>query len=161
MKKCARCRKEYDGYWHNNKRCYTLESGLWTALHLNIFMRHPNTMELCERTSFAGVIQTGFDKNGKRVTYELSERNTRLPNGLKLREIAKMKNNGEQTIIVTSHTKKSAVLLAHRMFNRWRQENFFQYMKQNFALDEISGYGVEQDDPERLVTNPKKQPYYK
>ncbi len=45
--------------------------------------------------------------------------------------------------------------MAHRMFNRWRQENFFQYMKQNFALDEISDYGIEQDDPERLVTNPR------
>lgn len=93
--------------------------------------------------------------NGKKVTYELSDRNTRLPNGLKLREIAKLKKNGEQTIIVTSHKKRSVVLLAHRMFSRWRQENFFQYMKQNFALDEISDYGVEEDDPDRSVTNPK------
>ncbi len=102
----------------------------------------------------------GFKKrsmviDGKKETYELSERNTRLPNGLKLREIAKRKKNGEQTIIVTSHQKRSAVLLAHRMFNRWRQENYFQYMKQNFALDEIGDYNIEEDDPERLVTNPK------
>lgn len=102
----------------------------------------------------------GFKKrsmviDGNKVTYELSERNTRLPNGLKLREIAKRKKNGEQTIIVTSHQKRSAVLLAHRMFNRWRQENYFQYMKQNFALDEIGDYNIEEDDPERLVTNPR------
>jgi len=104
-------------------------------------------------------VRAGFKKrsmviDGKTVTYELSERNTRLPNGLKLHEIAKLKNNGEQTIVVTSHTKRSAVLLAHRMFNRWRQENYFQYMKQNFALDEIGDYNVEEDDPDRLVTNP-------
>lgn len=92
--------------------------------------------------------------DGKERRYTLSERNVRLSNGLKLREIAELRDDGGQTIILTSHYGHPAVLLAYRMFERWRQENFFRYMKENFALDALVDYNVEPDDLHREVPNP-------
>lgn len=92
--------------------------------------------------------------DGKERRYTLSERNVRLKNGLKLREIAELREDGGQTIILTSHFDKNVVLLAYRMFQRWRQENFFKYMKENFALDALVDYKVEPDDIHREVPNP-------
>jgi len=95
--------------------------------------------------------------DGKERRYTLSERNVRLRNGLKLREIAELRDDGGQTIILSSHFDKNSVLLAYRMFERWRQENFFRYMKENFAIDALVDYDVEPDDPLREVPNPARK----
>lgn len=94
--------------------------------------------------------------DGKEVSYVLSERTTRPCKGLKLREIAELRDDGGQTLIVTSHFDEAAVVWAYRMFARWRQENFFRYMLGNFELDALVDYDVEQDDPERDVPNPAR-----
>ncbi len=94
--------------------------------------------------------------DGREVRYTLSERTVRL-DGLKLREIAELRDDGGQTIFLTSHFDQPAVLLAHRMFGRWRQENYFRYMKENFALDALVDYGVVPDDPDRMVPNPARK----
>jgi hypothetical protein len=95
--------------------------------------------------------------DGRDVTYTLSERTVELSSGLKLREIAELRDDGGQTHVMTSDFKSDPVLLAHRMFGRWRQENYFRYMKENFALDALAGYGVEADDPLREVPNPARK----
>jgi hypothetical protein len=41
------------------------------------------------------------------------------------------------------------------MFERWRQENFFKYLRQEYALDALVEYATEPDDPARQVPNPK------
>jgi hypothetical protein len=42
------------------------------------------------------------------------------------------------------------------MFSRWRQENFFRYMRHEFALDHLCTYEVEPADPKRMVTSPER-----
>jgi len=74
-----------------------------------------------------------------------------------MREIAELRDDGGQTIFVTSHFEPPAALLAYRMFERWRQENFFRYMKENFALDALVDYETDADDPERETKNPKRK----
>ncbi len=41
------------------------------------------------------------------------------------------------------------------MFERWRQENFFKYLREEFALDALIDHGVVPDDATREVPNPK------
>src|SRR5580658_10871288 len=41
------------------------------------------------------------------------------------------------------------------MFERWRQENFFKYLSEEYALDALVDYRVEPDDPAREVPNPR------
>jgi Transposase protein len=104
-----------------------------------------------------GFAEQRLQIEGREVRYTLSERPIRLRNGLRLREIAELRDDGEQTIFVTSHVEHPGVLLAYRMFERWRQENYFRYMKENFALDALVDYGVEADDPQREVPNPARK----
>jgi len=40
------------------------------------------------------------------------------------------------------------------MFDRWRQENFFKYLREEYALDALVDYAVVPDDPARDVPNP-------
>ena len=40
------------------------------------------------------------------------------------------------------------------MFDRWRQENFFKYLREEYALDALAEYAAVPDDPNREVPNP-------
>lgn len=98
--------------------------------------------------------------DGKTVEYTLSEKTrARVGKGLTMREIAILRPDGRQTLILTTHKKEHypAAFLACRMFGRWRQENYFKYMKENFALDALVDYDFELDDPAREVPNPARK----
>jgi hypothetical protein len=43
------------------------------------------------------------------------------------------------------------------MSERWRQENYFRYMREEFDLDALADYQVQPDDPTRTVPNPKRR----
>lgn len=95
---------------------------------------------------------------GKEIEYRLHERSVAfLGDKLWLRQVSRLNPSGHQTHIVTSRQDLSAVTIAYRMFERWRQENFFKYMSAEYALDALVDYDVEEDDPERLVPNPKRK----
>jgi len=64
------------------------------------------------------------------------------------------KGKEHQTHIVTTRRDLPAVQVAWRMFERWQQENFFKYMRQEFAIDALVQYATEPADPERVVPNP-------
>ena len=44
--------------------------------------------------------------------------------------------------------------MAYRMFDRWRQENFFKYLREEYALDALVEYAAVPDDPMREIPNP-------
>jgi len=95
---------------------------------------------------------------GRRVSYALHDRHIRLLNGrLRLRQITRLGTEGHQTPIVTSRFDLPAVELAYRMFERWRQENFFKYLKEEYALDALADYETEAEDPARSVPNPERR----
>src|SRR6202008_5002752 len=45
----------------------------------------------------------------------------------------------------------------NRMFERWRQENFFKYMREEFLLDALVDYQIEPEDPTRTIPNPERR----
>ena len=47
--------------------------------------------------------------------------------------------------------------VAYRMFERWRQENFFKYLREEYLLDALADYQVEPDDPARSIPNPARK----
>jgi hypothetical protein len=65
--------------------------------------------------------------------------------------------DGHQTHILTSRFDLPAGEIAARMFNRWRQENYFRYARAHFALDALDSYTTVDDDPKRSVPNPAKR----
>jgi len=91
-----------------------------------------------------------------RVTYELHDTTIVVGRGFEMRQVTRRKGD-HQTRIVTTRTDLEAKEVAWRMFDRWRQENFFKYMRQEFAIDALIEYATEPDDPDRLVPNPARQ----
>ena len=77
-----------------------------------------------------------------------------LKGKLRLRQITRLMENGHQTPILTSRRDLPAAQLAYRMFDRWRQENFFKYLREEYALDALVEYATVPDDPTREVPNP-------
>jgi hypothetical protein len=43
------------------------------------------------------------------------------------------------------------------MFSRWRQQDFFRYLRAHYGLDALDAYATVADEPDRLVPNPAKR----
>ena len=72
-----------------------------------------------------------------------------------LREVRVLRDDGRQTPILTNRVDLNAVEVAYRIFNRWRQENYFKYMRDEFALDELAEYGAEEVSEDIDRPNPE------
>jgi prepilin-type processing-associated H-X9-DG protein len=93
-----------------------------------------------------------FDR--REVKYLLADQGIRLLSGaLRLRQVTRLSDD-HQTQIVTSRRDLSAVEVAYRMFERWRQENFFKYLREEYALDALADHRAVPADPTREVPNP-------
>lgn len=104
-----------------------------------------------------GVFQTvDGTVEGRAVSYELAEKTVRVLPGFKMREVRRLRPGGKQTAVMTTRWKTRAIELAWRMFERWRQENFFRYMREHFALDAMASRRVEPVGEERTIPNPKR-----
>jgi hypothetical protein len=96
--------------------------------------------------------------DGRRVVYVLADQEVRLLKGrLRLRQVTRLTDNAHQTQILTSRRNLSALTVAYRMFERWRQENFFKYLTEEYALDALIEHDVIPDDPCREVPNPARK----
>jgi hypothetical protein len=94
---------------------------------------------------------------GKSVVYRLAERSVKVGRGFSMREVRKLCDDGHQLSIMTTREDISAPQIAERMFSRWRQENFFRYMRHEYALDHLCTNAVESADGDRLVPNPQRR----
>jgi len=101
--------------------------------------------------------------DGHPVKYRLHDQAVRFLRGkLRLRQVTRLTDNGKQTPKQTPITLDEPAGPARYCgrppnVRRWRQENFFKYMRQEFLIDALSDYQVEPDDPERSVPNPARK----
>jgi len=89
-------------------------------------------MRLCEMGSLVG--------SGKDQTW--------------MRQVRKLTDTGHQTSIVSTAFDLPLTHLAARMFSRWCQENFFNYMMQHFDIDVLIDYGIADFPDTEKVINP-------
>jgi prepilin-type processing-associated H-X9-DG protein len=95
---------------------------------------------------------------GRSVEYLLHDQPVRFLKGkLRLRQITRLTQGGHQTHIITSRWDLRTIVVAFRMFERWRQENFFKYLRQEYLIDALADYQIEPDDPQRSVPNPARK----
>jgi transposase len=93
--------------------------------------------------------------DGQEVRYLLADQEVRLLKGkLRLRQVTRLSEDGHQTPILTSRRDLLPALVAYRMFGRWRQENFFKYLREEYALDALVEYAAVPEDGDREVLNP-------
>jgi len=96
--------------------------------------------------------------DGRWVSYDLHDQPVRFLKGkLRLRQITRLCDNDHQTQVITNRSDLSDIELAWRMFERWRQENFFKYMREEFLLDALVDYRTEPEDPTRTIPNPERR----
>jgi transposase len=96
--------------------------------------------------------------DGRRIAYVLADQEVRLLRGkLRLRQVTRLREHGHQTAVLTSRRDLPALEVAYRMFERWRQENFFKYLANEYALDALAEHDAIPDDPAREVPNPARK----
>lgn len=93
--------------------------------------------------------------NGEKTRMRLAERGTRLSNGLWVREVRKLSQQGHQTSILSTNYAINLVLMAVFMFARWSQENYFKYAREHYNLDRLAGYGTQEIPEPITVVNPQ------
>jgi hypothetical protein len=62
-----------------------------------------------------------------------------------------------QIHILTTRGDLPVEQVIYRMGSRWRQENYFRYARMHFDLDSHDAYATTDDDPARLVPNPRRR----
>src|SRR4030095_11047948 len=97
--------------------------------------------------------------DGRWVDYLLHEQPVGLLKGkLRLRQVTRLCDDGHQTQVITSRWDLCDIEVAYRMFERWRQENFFKYMREEFLLDALVDYQIEPEVPTRTLPHPERRP---
>ena len=112
----------------------------------------------CRRVGEHRFILRRAQIDNRNVEYRLHDQAVRFLKGkLRLRQVTRLTDDGHQTQVITSRWDLPDVQVAYRMFERWRQENFFKYMREEFLLDALADYQSEPDDPTRTLPNPERR----
>lgn len=122
---------------------------LWQNHRVAVLTYRKNVKDLWDGAEFTNYeVETELGKTIMR----LHEKQLEI-NGLKMREIRKLSSDGHQTSVITTNGKLSIILVAKYMFARWSQENFFRYMRQEYDIDRIVQYGIDELDKNIEVVN--------
>ena len=112
----------------------------------------------CRRISERRFIARRAELDGRWVDYILHDQPACFLKGkLRLRQVTRLCDDGHQTQVITSRWDLRDIEVAYRMFERWRQENFFKYMREEFLLDALVDYQIEPEDPTRTIPNPERR----
>jgi len=112
----------------------------------------------CHRINARRFIRRRAELDGRWVDYLLHDQPVGFLKGrLRLRQVTRLCDDGHQTQVITSRWDLRDIEVAYRMFERWRQENFFKYMREEFLLDALIDYQIEPEDPTRTIPNPERR----
>lgn len=91
---------------------------------------------------------------GQEVEPKLAERATPLKNGMTVREVRLLDEDGSQGSMITNHPRLELTRVVAGMKARWSQENYLKYMREHFGLDRIIEHGVTPLPETTVVVNP-------
>jgi hypothetical protein len=99
-----------------------------------------------------------FAFEGRRHSYKLFEKKTRVSGVGLLRTILFLGEDRQQIPVLTNlaSTAKAAKVV-HCLRLRWRQENSFKFLSENYAIDQIIQYGADPETEDRRIPNPKRK----
>ena len=122
---------------------------LWDTYRIAVLTYRKNVKEQWDETVFKEtVVKTPMGNS----TMLLHEEEVTI-DGCSMREVRKLSDDGHQTSILTTNRFWVLSIIVAHMFRRWIQENFFRYMRQEYAMDKIIQYAVEDIDSTVLVVN--------
>ncbi|MBS3777632.1 MAG: hypothetical protein KGY70_20735 [Bacteroidales bacterium] len=122
---------------------------IWKQYHIAVITYRKNVKDSWDEDDFEPYkIETELGE----AEMSLCEKEVEL-NGVVMREIRKRNDSGHQTSVITTNYQLSTEKIAQYMFARWSQENFFRYMRQEYDIDRIIQYGVDELDKNIKVVN--------
>lgn len=99
-----------------------------------------------------------FRFEGRRRVYRVFEKKTRVRRAGSIRTVLFLGKEGEQIPVLTNLAPSSkAAKVVHCLRLRWRQENDFKYLRDNYAIDQIVQYGADPETQDRRVVNPRRR----
>ena len=90
-------------------------------------------------------------------TARLAERELELLKGFAVREIRRRLDDGRQVAVVTTHPDLGMERVAGALLSRWTQENYFKYMRSEFALDGLPEHALVAVSADAEVVNPERR----
>lgn len=123
---------------------------LWEKHRIAVITYRKNVRDKWEQKEFNSHKTKVIERD---ITMNICERKTQI-GGMQAREIRKLSDTGHQTSIITTNFIIDTATVAGKMFSRWSQENFFRYALQDFDLDRLAQYGVEEVNANLKVVNP-------
>lgn len=123
---------------------------LWDKHRIAVITYRKNVKDQWAQNDFQAY---SVEIDGNKTRMELEEKPVELDE-VPMREIRR-KSDGHQTSVITTNKKLSITSVAIYMFSRWTQENFFRYLRQDYDLDKLMFYAVEQIDKDFEVVNPE------
>jgi hypothetical protein len=124
---------------------------LWNDYRIAIITYRKNVKDKWSENDFVETpVMTDL---GNTKTMLLCEKSVTL-NGQKFREIRCLATREHQTALITTHPTLPMAIVAPKLFNRWKQENFFKYMLADYSLDHLVEYGTEPINQESTIVNP-------
>jgi hypothetical protein len=58
--------------------------------------------------------------------------------------------------VLTNCAEMPSAKVVHLLKMRWRQENSFKYLSENYGVEQLNQYGADYHEDERLVDNPRR-----
>jgi transposase len=92
-------------------------------------------------------------KQKKRQVYHLYEKGTRVRGAGVLRTLVLQDQEGQIPVLTNGADLPSAKAV-HLLKMRWRQENSFKYLSENYGVEQLIQYGADYQEDERLVEHP-------
>ena len=124
---------------------------IWDNHHIAVLTYRKNVKE-SDAWEEADFEEASVDTRLGETKMKLQEKPVTL-DGYSMREVRRLTAGGHQTSIITNNSFLSAALIASYMFGRWVQENFFRYLRQDYAFDNIIQYAVDEVDKTVMVVN--------
>ena len=94
-------------------------------------------------------------KKTKRYVYDIYEKGTRVRGAGILRTLVLQDEEG-QIPVLTNCPEMASAKVVHMLKMRWRQENSFKYLSENYSVEQLVQYGADYHPDERMVDNPKR-----
>ena len=94
-------------------------------------------------------------KKTKRYVYNIYEKGTRVRGAGIVRTLVLEDEDG-QIPVLTNCPEMASAKVVHLLKMRWRQENSFKYLSENYSVEQLVQYGADYHQDERMVDNPKR-----
>ncbi len=98
-----------------------------------------------------------FAFEGQRHVYRLFEKQTRVGRAGMMRTILFLGDEDQQIPVLTNLADTKPAKVIHCLRLRWRQENSFKGLTEQYAIDQIIQYGADPETQDRRVANPKRK----